>query len=221
MSALEFHSYQEFKEKGTLSFSAGDYHTAFQNFEKSVNSLPHSHPLRAISLSNMIICRLKLGEYRKAIEDSSVALKLISCAKLDDVIPASDPPKTFKEIWCKIVGNKAEAYEHIEDYDKALKEYQLLIKRGAASRKVMEGRRRCQKIVEPEKFVQRSKTPLSTSPSVSRKDVAVAATSQVPSEKLERVQNINKKEKELERQKFLLHDKVQDRVREWCQNRCV
>ncbi|CUS20928.1 LAQU0S02e01574g1_1 [Lachancea quebecensis] len=221
LSELERHGFVEFKEKGVNSFRAGDYHAAFQNYEKSLNSLPMTHPLRVVSFSNMIICRLKLGEYREALSDASSALELIPRGSLNSIIPDLEPPKTYKDFWSKIINNKAVAFERVENYEKALDAYQELIEGGVTSSKVLEARRQCQKAIAVEKKpASMPKTPdiLAPKPSTTKKPSSspVKANLDNPSEKLARVQDLNKKEKDLEAQKFLLHDEVSSLIQEWC-----
>ncbi|CAR30639.1 auxilin-like protein SWA2 [Lachancea thermotolerans CBS 6340] len=222
LTELERHSFEEFKEKGANSFRTGDYHAAFQNYEKSLNSLPLTHPLRVVSFSNIIICRLKVGEYREALSDASSALKLIPQGSMNSNIPNLNPPKTYKEFWSKIMNNKAVAFERVENYEKALETYQQLIEAGVTSSKVLEARRQCQKAIALEKkpvsVARKSETSIPKA-AVTKKPSGRPAkvTLENPSEKLARVQDINKKEKDLEAQRFLLHDEVSSLIQEWCE----
>ncbi|SCV05031.1 LANO_0G16974g1_1 [Lachancea nothofagi CBS 11611] len=210
ITSIELHGYQEFKAKASDFFVAGDYDLALQNYEKSLNTLPPEHPWRTVSLSNMIVCQLKLGQYRHALQSVASALNLIPLENIDQKIPDLIPAKTFKEIWSKITINKAEALERIEDYANALATYQLLITKGFTSDKILEARRRCQRVVAPQKFTP-SKTKASVRPVKSEKPAPIDKTS----ENSKFVQAQNKQARELEQQRFLLHDDVQRRVAVW------
>ncbi|CEP62283.1 auxilin-like protein SWA2 LALA0_S05e02058g [Lachancea lanzarotensis] len=209
LSPIELHSYQEFKGKASEAFTAGDYDLALQNYEKSHNSLPSTHPWQTISLSNMIVCQLKLGQYRNALENADEALSKVPLNNLDQEIPHAAPVKTFKDMWTKVLSNKAQALEAIEDYKNALLTYQALIEKGVTSKKVLDARLRCQKALDPEKFKATSKPkpkPVSTtnreaSPFISQQEKKKTAQ--------------GKASNALEDQRFLLHDKVEQRVFAW------
>ncbi|SCU91484.1 LAME_0E12684g1_1 [Lachancea meyersii CBS 8951] len=211
LSPIELHSYQEFKNKASKAFVAGDYDLALQNYEKTNNTLPAGHPWRTVSLSNMIVCQLKLGQYRHAIQGASEALVGIPSQDLDQEIPSMVPVKTYKDIWTKVQSNKAEALEATEDYKNAFATYQLLIEKGMASKKILDGRLRCQKVLEPEKF----KAPPQTRTKI--KSVTSNASSRSPSTSVppNSTQSQTQQTSELEEQRFLLHDKVEQRVFSW------
>lgn len=153
ISNFELSSFNEFKGKGLNFFQSGDYHNALLEFEKSLNSLPMNHPLRIISLSNIISCQLKLGENSKALISVKTALELLGENKDSSlVIEKSSPERSFKQMTAKIQTKHAEIQEHLENYKKALELYLELIASNIVGPKIMEGKRRCEKIVYPEKF---------------------------------------------------------------------
>ncbi|SCV99474.1 LAFE_0A03950g1_1 [Lachancea fermentati] len=220
ISELELHGYREFNAKGTKAFTEGDYSTAFENYTKSLNTLPIKHPLRLIALSNIIITQLKLGENKEALKNVDMAFGFVQEDALDSLIQDSSPPKKFSDFWSKIMLRKAEALEHVEDYEKALDSYQRLIEKGVVSPKIMQGKRRCQKVVNPEKFkpiktnnTKKENSNFSKNTDQSHDNVVDSK----PSAKLAHVKRINKKKEEEDAQKFKLHDTVDLRIRQWSQ----
>lgn len=214
ISDFELTSFNEFKNNGVKYFSSGDYHNALLEFEKSFNTLPFKHPLRIISLSNIVSCQLKLGENSKALESVKLALDLSDLApNASDIIEHSVPERTFKQIINKIQLKHAEIQEHLENYEKALSLYANLISNGITEQKVMDGKRRCEKIVNPEKFkpakekISSPTIPVRSKTSISADTVAV-----------NRVKEENKKQEEEEEERLRLRDKVDEKISEWTKN---
>lgn len=213
ISHLELSGYNEFKDRGTSFFKAGDYVRACEEYEKSLNSLSKDHPLRIVAHSNLVASLLKIGEYKRCISDTETALKLFPeySESWNQFIPNSEPRKTFKDMWSRIVSRRAEAFEHTENYQEALNSYQLLIERGCSTDKVMEGKRRCQKVLNPSQH----KPVQSKGGSVrSRSPVSVPASTQTYAS-VQRVKENNEREEALENQKAALYDKVFDQVKAW------
>ncbi|SCU98284.1 LAFA_0G16842g1_1 [Lachancea sp. 'fantastica'] len=210
LSPIELHSYQEFKSKASEAFVAGDYDLSLQNYEKSHNSLPSNHPWQTISLSNMIVSQLKLGQYRPALQNASEALSLVPLHRLDQEIPLLAPVKTFKSMWTKVMLNKAEALEAIEDHKNALLAYQSLIEKGVTSKKVLDGRLRCQKTLDPEKFKAATKSKVKPVHNTERKTSSATPRNDIKTKSAQ-----EKQTNALEDQRFLLHDQVEQRVLAW------
>lgn len=214
ISEFELTSFNEFKNNGVKLFGSGDFHGAFSQFEKSLNTLPTEHPLRIISLSNMISCQLKMGENSKALKTIDVAIEMIKkCPDLSTVIEQSSPPRTYKQMSEKIESKHAEIYEHMENYDKALSIYTQLISDGVTDRKIMEGKRRCEKIVNPEKF--KPKPPKTvTKPSINTSQVKSTSPS-LNSDALHKIKEDGKKKAQEEEKRLELYDKVNEKIKKW------
>lgn len=212
ISQIEISGFNEFKKKGSKAFSQGNYQLAYQLYEKSLNTLPLQHPLRVIALSNIIITQLKLGEYSKAIQNSNRALELID-ERLDDIIQNSSPTKNYREFWYKIMFRKVEALEHIENYKDALNIYQSLIDKGFFDAKIMEGRRRCNKILNPQDISLKKNHLQSTNHTkVQTQCVKVSSTLL---NNLDKHEDQKREFEELEMKRFLLKDKVNEKIQSW------
>ena len=239
VSHIELSGYEEFNKKAKEAFVKGDYITALDNYTKSLNTLPQTHPLRIVALSNMIITQIKVGDYAQCIENAKSALQLFpedrksvfSCTIQD-----SNPARTYKEIWSKIMLRQAEAYEHQESYKSALAAYQELMENGFHDQKVMAGKSRCQRVLRPTP-ARTSSTPVTTTtdndtnidilptrprPRPIHSSYTTASPSPSPSTPTrtvstaaESLKAANLRSLELENQRLALHDKVQNRIDAW------
>ena len=219
ISHIELSGYAEFRNRGTQYFKNGDYVSSFQEYEKSLNTLPVNHPLRIIAYSNIIASELKIGEYSKSLKNSSSALEMFpdDTAQWTAVIQDSDPQRTYKDIWPKVKLRQAEALEHIESFKAALSSYQELIEKGFANDKIMDGKRRCQKVLNPTPPPV-VKTPRISTPKQSPSPVPRKATSNSKDavyESVERLKKENATSQEVEKQKLALYDKVFAKVETW------
>lgn len=214
ISHIELSGYNEYKGRGSQFFKAGDYVSASQEYEKSLNSLPQNHILRIVAYSNLTAALFKVGEYKKCLSDIDRALELFpkDTAMWQQPIQDSQPPKSFKEIWPKIITRRAEAFEHTENYEKALQDYRSLIEHNFFNDRVMDGKRRCQKILEPPK--SKPAQSKQSSPSVKRaaEDTAKPSNAHV---NLARVQQENQREAAQEAEKAALYDKVFEQIDRW------
>ncbi|AQZ09737.1 SWA2 (YDR320C) [Zygosaccharomyces parabailii] len=208
ISEIELSGYNEFKDHATEFFKNGDYVAALEEYEKSANTLPHAHPLRIISYSNLIASHLKTGEYKECIRASEVALSFFpeDMTQWTQIIQNSQPPRTYRDMWPKIALRRAEAFEHSENYKEAFNAYQVLVEKNFCTDKVLEGKRRCQKVLRPEKCRVMKKSPSSS--------VTPQQTSK-HYENLERVQDNNRKLIQIEAQKHELYDKVHEQIEAW------
>lgn len=208
ISEIELSGYNEFKDHATEFFKSGDYVAALEEYEKSANTLPDAHPLRIISYSNLIASHLKTGEYKECIRASEVALSFFpqDMTQWTQIIQNSQPPRTYRDMWPKIALRRAEAFEHSENYKEAFNAYQVLVEKNFCTDKVLEGKRRCQKVLRPEKSRVRKK---SLSSSVTPQETGKHY------ENLERVQDNNRKLIQIEAQKHELYDKVHEQIEAW------
>lgn len=213
ISHLEISGYKEYKDRGTEFFKAGDYVSASQEYEKSLNSLPQNHALRIVAYSNLTAALFKVGEYKRCLSDIESALEMFPKDPnlWDEPIQDSQPIRTFKEMWPKIVTRRAEAFEHIENYEKALQDYQSLIEKNNFNDKIMGGKRRCQKVLNPPE-------PKATSPNRSPTPVPkVSEDTKQPKTyaNVERVKQENQRNELQEAEKAALYDTVFQQIESW------
>ncbi|QLG71978.1 hypothetical protein HG535_0C03310 [Zygotorulaspora mrakii] len=218
ISDIELSGYNEFKSHASEFFKNGDYISALHSYQKSLNSLPNDHSLRIIAYSNITASQLKLGEYKKIIHDCDTALELFSKDRKvwTNPIPNSDPVRTYKEMWPKLLTRRAEAFEHIENYQEALESYQSLIDYNFFSDKVMAGKRRCQHFLNPQKSKQQNKR----SNIQKAAETPIIKTKKEPRssktyENVERLKEENKQNEKLESERGQLYDVVFERIEAW------
>lgn len=213
ISDIELSGYKEFRNRGTEFFKNGDYVSSLGEYEKALNNLPVGHSLRIIAYSNILASLLKIGEYKRSIEVSKAALDIFPAdpKQLTAIIQNSEPSRSFIEIWPKIIQRRAEAFEHIENYQEAFNNYRLLIENNIFDEKILASKRRCQKVLNPAP----NNIAKNLTPTTSAKPKAETK----PSEHLLKVQENNRKEEEIEAQKLELHDKVESKINEWVANK--
>lgn len=212
ITEIELSGYNEYKDRAGELFKAGDYVAASQEYEKSANTLPHRHPLRVISYSNLIASQLKIGQYKESLNVASMALDLFpgNTKQWTQLIQNSQPPRAFRDMWPKIVQRRAEAFEHLENYQDAFNTYQSLLENNFSTNKVLDGKRRCQKVLNPEKAKVVPRKPVPTqdrSPSPKNADRV--------SENLQKVKEENVKKAEEESQRQELYDSVYEQIKSW------
>ncbi|CCH62483.1 hypothetical protein TBLA_0H01970 [Henningerozyma blattae CBS 6284] len=219
ISTIELSGYTEFRANGTEFFKKGDYDSALSEYKKSLNTLPQKHPLRLISYSNILAAQLKVGEYSQSVKDCDVALELFpkNDKQWTQFIQDSDPQKTYKEIWPKIVLRKAEACEHMEKYQIAYDSYQLLLHKNVFNDKIMAGKRRCQKVLNPE--TPKLKSSANTSRISSAKQSTASTSSINVNKNVERLKETRKKEREEEEERLRLLDSVNAKIQKWTNNK--
>lgn len=100
------------RTSGTDAFKRGDYTQAEIFYTQALQSVPETHLLRTIVLSNRSAAYMKLGDSKSALKDSSEGIDLIGPGMGAEEF--AEPGKPLKEIWSKLVQRKAEALEALE-----------------------------------------------------------------------------------------------------------
>lgn len=146
--------YTTAKEAATKAYTAGDYTTALGHYETCLSRLPDTHELRVVIGSNLANVYKNVGSLKASIEVLDASIALIDAQ--NEVFVASLAQiggKPVKYWFTKLVLAKAEVYELMERYEQSLEQYVLLVSRLAVSdRKVTDGKRRVDKVVNPENY---------------------------------------------------------------------
>lgn len=192
--------YDTRKEKATKSFANGDFDDACINYTKCLEVLTPTHELRIVINSNLAITYIKLGDYKQARDHCDQGLALISKHELNDrqYLINNKPIKLW---YTKLLARKAETLEMVESFKSSLQCYTELIELGVNDKKTMDARRRIANIVNP--------------PPPRPKPVVKAETVVKNNDNLKRVQQQNRIQQQREQEKYLLHDKVHQKVGEW------
>ncbi|RCK65790.1 UBA domain-containing protein 7 [Candida viswanathii] len=155
--------YSTAKERATASFKSGDYTLALESYSLCLSLLPPSHELRVVILSNLATVNKLLGHLRDSLGNIDEAQKLIGPEEIaSEQYTISD--KTIKYWSIKLLAVRAEVLELLEKYEESLDLYLLLIQKfNCNDKKFMDGKRRVDKIVNPQNY-SRPKPSKSSSP---------------------------------------------------------
>lgn len=193
--------YDTGKEKATEFFSNGNYDDACINYNKCLNALTTTHELRVVINSNLAITYIKLGDYKQAKERCNEGLALISKEEINDNTYIINE-KPVKFWYTKLLARKAEALEMLETFSEALECYKELVTLGVNDKKVMDGKRRVNNIVNPPKPQVKSKAkPVQTQPQ--------------NNENLKRVQEQNRQQELKDNSKFQYQEQVEKKIFSW------
>ncbi|ODV84674.1 hypothetical protein CANARDRAFT_28837 [[Candida] arabinofermentans NRRL YB-2248] len=211
----QLEKFNGYRSKASDYFKKGDFAKSLEFYEFSLSALPSQHHYKIIAYSNISIVYSKIGNPKLQLENSNEGLKILqniseNISDLNNVIIEDD--KTGKSFWIKLLSKKAEALEHLERFEESLSCYTKLIENGSSSKPTMDGKRRCNNILNPP-----SKTTKSTStPTINRKKSTAAPSVPSPNNTaVKRIQEQNIKAETLENEKFQLHDTIEAKLNSW------
>lgn len=197
------------KEKASASFSHGDYDSAYQSYLRCMESLPENHDYRIVIYSNAALTLVKLGNYKEAKNHCDNGIKLLNVRGIDNGWTIMD--KSAKHWYTKLLMRKAESLEMLEVFPEALECYMELVSRlGVSDKKVMDGKRRVNEIVNPKPKPKPAPKPMPKQNVPKSTPKAETASSN-----LSRIQKQNAETKAREEEMFKLHDKVHEQLQAW------
>lgn len=163
LNQFELVDYITSKTTAQNAFKSGDYGTALDSYLTCMNKLPPKHELRVIILSNLGVVYKLVGQLRQSLESIESALELISVKEEVQNVAFMIDSKPVKYWYTKLIITKAEVLELMEKYELSLQHYQILIKDlGVLDKKIMDGKRRVDKIVNPDNHKAKPATPSTT-----------------------------------------------------------
>lgn len=207
---------------GTTYFKRGDYAAAHSSYSNSLSSVPQTHPLAILILTNRALTALKIGEPKQAINDADNALRVIGPGGgIGEVITVDNgDTKDMRELYGKALSRKAEALEQLEKWADAGSVWQLCVEGGVGGPTAIAGKQRCQKALAPKPKptpqVSRSAAPtLATKPkSKPRSGLTDLAPAQ-ESAAVARLRAANKAAEAADDEKFALSEKVDAKISAW------
>lgn len=206
VSQVALEMYSTARTSGTEAFKRGDFTEATVFYSKALESIPSTHLLRTIVLSNRSACYMKLGDAKSALVDADEGLALVGPGLGHN--EEAERGKPLKDIWSKLITKKAEALESRERFKDSLDMWNLLIENGFSTKVSLDGKRRCQKALEPKK----APTPKP----VSKPTTPIQRTSTpADGEALKRVRAANQSAEKEETEKFALVDIVEEKINGW------
>ncbi|ODV94636.1 hypothetical protein PACTADRAFT_3521 [Pachysolen tannophilus NRRL Y-2460] len=211
--------FNSLKELGNDFYKKGDFSSALEQYQLSLNTLPLNHRLTIIALSNLSNVYAKLGNSKETLANVENAMNLINSYN----IPISkfnelniDENKPLKPIWIKLLTRKAEGLEHMEKFKDALESYNLLIENGGMSKAVMDGKKRCLDILQPKSSKPKTKpTQKSQSMPKSEPKPKTSTFNENNNENLQKFKQQSNKTEIEENERFALHDKIEEQLNNW------
>ncbi|KAF8585436.1 hypothetical protein K439DRAFT_1410089 [Ramaria rubella] len=187
-----------YKATGTEHFKLGRFADAEAEYSRAIEALPASHLHCVLLYNNRALTRLKTGEYKGTVEDSTQVLRIIT----GDLGTAWHPGReatssnvNFGDAFGKALRRRAEAYEGLEKWKEATDDWERLSATtwvGSALRSdAFKGARRCRQLVtggsttvgpkstsRPKRLTTSAGNSPSTRPSEALSRVRAAATAQ-------------------------------------------
>lgn len=203
--------------QGTTHFKQGDYAAAHSSYSSSLSSVPSTHPLMIILLTNRALTALKTGEPKQAVADADVALKIIGPGNGQGETVAvrnesgQEESRDMKELYGKALSRKAEALEQMEKWAEAGIVWKQCVEGGVGGAAAVKGRQRCQDALTP-------KPKAAPRPAVKPRPQPSAASGRAPqkdSEAVTRLREANQAAAKEDDEKFALADKVDAKVSAW------
>jgi tetratricopeptide (TPR) repeat protein len=159
------------RAQGNEKFKLGQFGEAEEHYTTAIELLPAGHDHQVLLCNNRAMARLKIGNYKKCVEDCNTAIGLAKQSG-DGSSTSEGVTIQWRDQITKSLYRKAEALENIEKYKDALATYDELFKyEGSGNAKVNQGMSRCRRALNPKQQAQSpppsvsSQTPSRSSPS--------------------------------------------------------
>ncbi|CAI5755995.1 unnamed protein product [Candida verbasci] len=193
--------YTTLKKQAQESYKSGDYTTALESYTSCLVLLPRDHELRVVILSNLALINKLSGHLKQSVNNIDEALSLIDDSEIFSDFEISS--KSIKYWYVKLISIKAETLELLEKYESSLENYILLItKLNCNDTKIMDGKRRVDKIVNPQNY-----KPVKTStPKSKAQPTPISKPKPKQVEKVEEVDTMTK-------------DKIDMKVKSWADSK--
>ncbi|KAK9366443.1 hypothetical protein V1509DRAFT_629925 [Lipomyces kononenkoae] len=213
ISPIQMEQIGVLRTDGLEAFKRGDFTQANELYSKSLDLALSPHLLRTVLLSNRAACLLKLGNIKDALVDAEEGLDIIGPTRGID--EEYEPGKSLVEIWAKLIQRKSEALEQLERFKDARNAWDELVQAGRGGKVAIDGKRRCENILNPKPKSAPSSTatssrstPRPTKPTSIEDSVAAQAA-------LKRLQKLNDEAEAHDAEKFALHDTVEQKLAAW------
>lgn len=219
-----------YRLEGTSAFKRGDYALATAHYSSALSTLPPSHPLTIVLLTNRALAHLKIGDPKSSIVDSKSAISNIGPSRgaremID--LGGTEGSRDMQTFWGKAMTRQAEALEQLERWSDAAVVWKACVEAGFGGGTSTAGRDRCEKAAAGPS----SRPPRASRPAVPKKPTpkyiqkisaledltgsASAATDVVSTEAVRRLRKANAAAEKLDDEKFALADQVDERLNGW------
>ncbi|KAL9539078.1 hypothetical protein MBANPS3_010478 [Mucor bainieri] len=141
----------EARSQGNDKFKLGQFGESEEAYTRAIDLLPGEHDHQVLLYNNRAMARLKIGHYKKCVEDCDFALGLAKRSG-EGSTTSEGVVIQWRDQIIKSLSRKAEALENIEKYKDALATYDELLKyEGGGNPKVNQGMSRCRQALNPKK----------------------------------------------------------------------
>lgn len=214
------------KTKGTEYFKQGRFAEAETSYSRALAALPESHLQRVVLYNNRALARIKIGEYKSGIEDSTMVIRIVNGDLGNSWHPSREPRDgaTLAKAVAKAYRRRAESYEGLEKWEDAKKDWEtlnLLTWVEASNKKdAVHGITRCRRMLSNggSDYLHKVNTPIPSSTaaaSAKSRPVASSASAAVAGPALSRVRAANLAQEKEDQQRHDLKDTVDGRLEAW------
>ncbi|KAI7856860.1 hypothetical protein BDC45DRAFT_533316 [Circinella umbellata] len=138
----------EARQRGNEYFKLGQFGEAESAYGQALGALPPGHDHIVLLSNNRAAARLKIGEYKRCIEDCEIVIEM--ARESGESIECEGVMIRWREQLIKALHRKGDALESFEKYDDAIKTYQELVKlEGSGNHKINQAMSRCRKALNP------------------------------------------------------------------------
>lgn len=143
-TAAQLAQCETFKEQGNTFFRQGQYGDAEACYSRSIAALPSSHLQLVPILNNRAAARLKTGNYKECLGDCTAVEEM--CTRELDYDDVSESQQVdYRDAIAKALLRRATAYEAMEKWDEAGRDYRKAVEWNAGAKGAAEGILRCGK----------------------------------------------------------------------------
>lgn len=143
----------EARNRGNEKFKLGQFGESEEAYTRAIEILPTEHDHQVLLYNNRAMARLKIGHYKKCIEDCDTALVLAKQSG-EGGSTSEGVVIQWRDQIIKSLSRKAEAFENIEKFKDALAVYDELLKyEGGGNPKVNQAMSRCRQALNPKKKI--------------------------------------------------------------------
>ena len=211
------------KAAGTEMFKLGRYAEAETSYSYAIAALPDLHLLLVPLYNNRALTRIKTGDQNGAIEDCTVALKIIG----QGYHPAREAKVTnekegagvdLADACVKALRRRAEAYEGKEKWDDARKDWEAIAAAewaGKARNEAAQAAGRCRRMLNTNPDAPAATAPAPPKPKPQAKPRPVRRVPTPPSEALNRVREANEAAEAEDQERHELKDAIEARLMAW------
>lgn len=217
VSPSDLQASTKYRLEGTAHFKRGDFAMAHTLYSQSIASLPSTHPLVVILLTNRALTALKTGEPKQAVSDADQAIKVIGpgYGHCETVAVVGENNKNeqrdMRELYGKALSRKAEALEQMEKWADAGAVWKTCVEAGLGGPTAIKGRQRCEAALAPKP----KPVPKPAAKPAPRPTPSASLAPQKSSEAVTRMREANKAAAKEDDEKFALTDKVDARISAW------